>query len=174
MGKLRPRRFYFNDIATSYELLSADPATKTVVIEPPFKAGKPGSSRECLVSNAIMDNPHVFPHPVYGAQTIKSRTDIVDKKKKGGTPSHVVVYQHNCGKRTNANDDENLTQEDLETPITLKPLRQKQKYIVGSETGGSSRVFSKLCLKGTRARALRAKLIPDEELTRREREILGK
>jgi hypothetical protein len=168
MGKLRPRRYYLDDYEDAYVLIGADSGSKIITLPGPFEQGRKGSSRECSISNFIMDHPELFPHKVLGAQTIRSRVDVVDRVKKGGVPAHCRVYAHFGWRKVDGNDDEELTENDANTPLILRPLLPRNNNS-RPQTSGKSTTHSKLCLRGTLARAVRAKFMTEAEARRRRR-----
>jgi hypothetical protein len=156
MGRLRPRRHYVSDNLESFYIVQADPAKKSVVLPGPFKQGTRGDSTSCMISNFCMDRPELFPHKVYGVQTIKSCVEVIDRVSRGNIPSHSIVYTIHTGQRVERNDIEKLTKRDMETPITLHPYRIRT---AGDrpQLRSKSKPHEKMCLRGAAKRSEKAK-----------------
>ena len=167
MGKLRSVRFYYDDNVDKYFLLSADPGIGSVTLPGPFVPGKKGDSRDCTLSRYAYHHPELFRHKVLGVQTVKDRMYVIDRDKKGGTPTHCRVYGHNGGKKVERNDKETMTKEDMTRPVTLKPVLARQHTSGTSGTPSPSNPRVRICLRGADKRAVEAGLVPEEEIVRR-------
>ncbi len=126
--------------------------------------GAPGQTIGCHLSNCVVRNQDVFPHPVYWAAFNKRTAQVIDKITNG-SPSHAVRYQHTYGDLVDLNDTDRTRRTIQENPelverkfTLLVPHKSKTKG--GSRKHGhDTGQHSPRVPRGALARAIKAGLV---------------